>query len=262
MKVVVYTCIIGNYDNLFSPLKKTPGVDFVVLADRRYPLTFGWRARPAPHLPDSAPQKPALINRYAKMHPHLIFEDYDIAVYVDANFLIKSDQTPQIKAFAASFKDIGQFHHFKGYGISDEIDAAIEIGRVKPEDVAIARAQQERYNDLGYGDLPVTENNILFYNLRSAKLIDALGEWWEELNRFAPRDQFSSPFIFRQAALDIHYWDLSQRAENPYFHMKRHKPENGFTATETIRTLEPYKWYYRLLWMPIKALKRALGRPV
>ena len=67
---------------IFSPVAPTPGVEFVLFADRRPRLVRGWRWRPLPEVARGL--SPTLVNRYAKFFPERILPEAEVSVYVDA----------------------------------------------------------------------------------------------------------------------------------------------------------------------------------
>ena len=48
MRTVLYACTNLAYDQIFTPVAMTPGVDFVLFADRRPRFVRGWQWRPLP----------------------------------------------------------------------------------------------------------------------------------------------------------------------------------------------------------------------
>jgi hypothetical protein len=71
IKLVVYTAVFGGYDMIRAPRERSPGVDYVCFTDSRRPVPEGWTRADLPSLAD--PLSPASRNRWAKMHPHLLF---------------------------------------------------------------------------------------------------------------------------------------------------------------------------------------------
>ena len=99
MQTVVYACTDLGYDQIFSPVAPTPGVDFLLFADRRPRLVRGWRWRPLPEAVRGMSQ--TLANRYAKFFPERgAARGTELSVYLDANTLVLGDLTPLVAEFA------------------------------------------------------------------------------------------------------------------------------------------------------------------
>ena len=146
-RTVVYACTDLGYDQIFSPVAPTPGVEFVLFADRRPRLVRGWRWRP---LPDAARGlSPTLANRYAKFFPERILPGAELSVYVDANTLILADLTPLVAEFAASGADIGLFRHQERTTLAEELEFGRRVGKIPAADAAKGEAQLGRYRAAG-----------------------------------------------------------------------------------------------------------------
>jgi hypothetical protein len=222
MKTVLYTCSNLAYDQIFSPVARTPGVEFVLFTDRRPPFVRGWRWAPPP--PQTRGLPDTLVNRFCKFFPHRIFPDAERSVYVDANTLILSDLTPLLAEFEASGAEIGLFPHKQRGGIAEELDYGIEVGRIPPGDVEKGRAQLAFYAEEGLPEGHVfTENAILFRRHGSERLAAAMDLWWEQLERFTRRDQLSLPYVLFKTGIPTHVWDWNYKFENPYFHRYLHR---------------------------------------
>ena len=68
-RIVFYTAIFGEYDNLLLPDRIDPDVDYVCFTDRPRNDYGVWQMRTAPYYhPD-----PTRIARWVKTHPHDLF---------------------------------------------------------------------------------------------------------------------------------------------------------------------------------------------
>ena len=222
MKTVVYSCTDLAYDQIFSPVAPTPGVEFVLFAARRPRLVRGWRWRPLPEAVHGL--TPALANRYAKFFPHRVLPEAERSIYVDANTLILSDLTPLLDEFAAADADIGLFRHQERSSLREELDFARQVGKISAADAEKAEAQLRRYQAEGLpADPPFTENAILFRRHGSPALEAAMALWWDELEAGARRDQLSLPYVLFRSELAVKLWDWNYKYENPYFMRYLHR---------------------------------------
>lgn len=224
VKTVLYTCTNLAYDQIFSPVAMTPGVEFVLFTDRRPPLVRGWKWAPPPAATEGLPD--TLVNRYCKFFPHRIFPEADRTIYVDANTLILKDLSPLLAEFEASGAEIGLFPHKQRANIAEELEYGIEVGRIPPDAVEKGREQLRFYAEEGLpADHVFTENAILFRDHRGTRVAEAMELWWEQLERFTRRDQLSLPYVLHKTGLRPHVWDWNYKFENPYFHRYMHRKD-------------------------------------
>jgi hypothetical protein len=240
-RTVVYSCTFADYDFAFGPFHRTAGADFLRFGDAR--MSVGeWSRQPLPEVAARQPSK-ALANRYLKMFPGRIFPEAEIAIYVDGNIAIRSDLAPLISEFEASGADIALFPHPGGYSLNDEMNFALKIGRVRPEQREAAERQRARYRELGLLESKLTENSIIFYRITEA--LDDFGEsWWQETIAFAHRDQFSLPFVLSEVPINVHYWPWHfQYTPNTYFDRYPHRTLGG--RRDRARAALQFMWKHR-----------------
>ncbi|RDC71448.1 DUF616 domain-containing protein [Rhodovulum sp. 12E13] len=267
MRKVVYTCTFDSYDNLMSPLARTPGTPFLHFSDRAAPLTFGWRFRPLPGAVAGWPQNEA--NRYCKLLPHRVLPDVDLSIYIDGNILVLGDLTPLIEEFVASDADLALFPGENNRTVEEEILLVLKGDRLSPERAVAAKAQLAEYRRQGGADLPITMNGILFRRHGRARLDRLMEEWWEETRRWAMRDQFSLPPLLAASDVTVHSWNWQYfHKSNPYFSVKMHRVPgprrwgalSDAQAASLLRA--PYSRVDRTFQRYVVApLRRVMGRP-
>jgi hypothetical protein len=222
LRTVVYACTHLDYDQIFSPVVPTPGVDFVLFADRKPRLVRGWQWRPLPEAIRGMSQ--TLANRYAKFFPHRVLPEADCSVYLDANTLVLGDLTPLVGEFLASGADIGLFPHRERSTLAEEFEFGRRVGKIPPSDVKKGLAQLRRYRQAGLPpDPPFTENAIIFRRHGNPALGDAMQLWWSELTHYTQRDQLSLPYVLHASRLRVKLWDWNYKFENPYFMRYLHR---------------------------------------
>ena len=222
LRTIVYACTHLDYDQIFSPVAPTPGVDFVLFADRRPLFVRGWQWRPLPAAVAGMSQ--TLANRYAKFFPHAVLPEADCSIYVDANTLVLGDLTPLIREFLASGADIGLFPHRERSSLAEEFEFGRQVGKIPPSDVEKGLAQLRRYREEGLPpDPPFTENAIIFRRHGSPALAPAMDLWWSELQAYTRRDQLSLPYVLFKSRLAVKLWDWNYKYQNPYFMRYPHR---------------------------------------
>jgi hypothetical protein len=227
MKTILYACANLAYDQIFSPVVASPGIEPVLFSDRRPRFVSGWNWRPMPEA--AARLGPSLANRHAKFFPMKIFPEADYSIYIDANLLVIADLTPLLREFIASDADIGLFPHSARRDIHAEFDFCKAVGKIAPADHALGQAQLDFYRAEGLPEDHVfTENAIILRRhgrgeARGEALAAAMELWWDQLARFTKRDQLSLPYVLDRSDLRVKVWDWSYLAPNPYFSRQIHR---------------------------------------
>jgi len=85
MKTIYYTALVGDYDTLSDPEYISHDGDYVCFTDQ--PVKHGgiWEIRPLQKVIEGDPVR---TNRWHKMHPHILFPEYEKSVYLDSNIQI------------------------------------------------------------------------------------------------------------------------------------------------------------------------------
>ena len=195
-KKVVYTCVIGKYDEIIDPVLLTDNTDYIIFTDKPKLCYVGdkYEVRPIPdHIRFMLKKDPILINRYMKMHPFELFKDYDYSLYIDGNIRVISDMD---EVFAKSHNNVGLAMHIH-YCRSDIYDEGIYcIKKNKGNRNAIMNTLK-RYKDegfpRGYG---MREACIISTDLKNENAKNIYNEWWKEfLKNNTYRDQISLSYV-------------------------------------------------------------------
>ena len=91
-KVVIYTAISGDYEDLHRPLAWAPNVDHVAFVDDPW-VGIPWQTDKFEDLSLDQIRRA----REVKIRPHRYFPDHDISVWVDGNVVIREDLTEWIE---------------------------------------------------------------------------------------------------------------------------------------------------------------------
>lgn len=91
MKVVVYTVIIGGYDNLRNHVDLP--YDFIAYIDDKsiIPVNTNWQIRDIPEEYTHSNISAKRLSTLLKMIPHKLFPEYDISVYIDGKLSINEN---------------------------------------------------------------------------------------------------------------------------------------------------------------------------
>ncbi|MEZ8125996.1 glycosyltransferase domain-containing protein [Vibrio splendidus] len=184
IKIVVYTVLSGNYDEIQAIKNNETDVEYVCITDSgSHTVPIGWT-----HLViNNKKVKGKDFNRYYKINPHIIFGAYDISLYVDANVNIKSKLKPFILD-AMSSHDISLYAHHERGNIYHESDKCIERGL----DYAWRFYKQlNKYEREGYKSRELLEGNMIIRKHNRDHIIKAMDTWWKEYSSYSKRDQIS-----------------------------------------------------------------------
>jgi GT2 family glycosyltransferase len=194
-RYVVYTAVIGGYDELKPIAYIPPNCDLVAFSD--HPLEVaGWKVLPLNYLN----RDPVRASRFVKLHPHLYFPEYTHSIWMDANIGVRGD----IGAFFDSLPDHASVSAFK-HPLRDCVydEGAECIARRKDEEDIIARHLQ-RYKDKGVPEsIGLWETNLLVRRHNDPACIELMGKWWQEIQIGSRRDQLSLPVVQRELGTAI-----------------------------------------------------------
>lgn len=202
-KIVIYTCIMGGYDDLKEPLLSFDNVDYICFTDDaaklRQAANSKWMIKQIPAQIAEAYDK-TLSNRYIKMHPKILFPDADYAVYVDGNigiqsfighYLIQTKTKTGIAIFLHSQRQCAY------------VEAKVCISRRKGSREAIEHQMQE-YQKAGFPrNYGLYECTIIATDLTNSLSTEIMEKWWQEfLGSKSYRDQLSLPFVMWKFGLE------------------------------------------------------------
>ncbi len=226
IKILVYTCITGGYDDPMPPLFNIPNTDYILYKDNINKVE-GWQVRA---IPDEIMQigNGTLINRYYKMHPSVVAKDYDFAIYIDGNIQVMSNVRNIINAVSPT-TGLAIHRHPSRNCIYDEYKACKIL---KKGNLDKLKKQIEDYKCTGFpSKFGLLECTIIVSDLHNDKSSDLLDKWWNEFkNSSSMRDQISLPYIIWKYGYCID--DIGNLGNNlrinPKFKYITHKDEHKF----------------------------------
>ena len=197
-KIVFYTAIYGEYDTLLLPESIDPDVDYVCFTDRPRNDYGVWQMRAAPFFhPD-----PTRIARWVKTHPHELFPAHEVAVWLDANIVLKGDVRWYIDTVRRGGAHLGLVSHPHRVCFYEEAKACKLL---KKDSVKVIDAQVEHYRTHGLPlNQPLFETGFMVVPLKNKETAAALHAWWQQIERFSRRDQLGFAWVtHRFPALQI-----------------------------------------------------------
>ena len=193
-KIAVYTCILGNYDNINIPLVKFNNVDYFLITDKKEKFEEYFGVYNIIELKEDTLSKGNIIaNRYAKFHPYDFFRKYDYAIYFDGNVRIVSD----IRKYITNILNktgIAMYIHRERNDIYDEAKVCKLLKRGISKNID---KQMKKYTDEGFPKkYGMNEATIIVSDLKNMTSRVLLDAWFKEfLNSKSFRDQLAWPYV-------------------------------------------------------------------
>ena len=214
LKVAVYTCVTGKYDYRREIKFKESCCDYYYYTDdvNLKDDNSSWIIKKIDKKIIDKYKNPVEVNRYLKMHPHLLFDDkYDYAIYIDGNIEINSIVSDLINKVN---KTGIAFHcHNSRKCIFEEGNMCIDSGKGDKNKI---NELLDKYRNEGmpenYGLL---ECNVIVTDLKNEFSKKVLSEWWDEFYESkCYRDQLILPFIIWKNGKNIQ--DYATLGHNVY----------------------------------------------
>lgn len=190
-KKVIYTCIVGNYDDLLEPIVVSDGFDYVCFTDQLFKSSV-WKIRPIPSELNELSQVKK--QRCIKINPHIFLDEYDFSMWVDGNIQIVGDVNDYVEKHIKS-EDCTIFipKHPQRNCIYEEAEACIKLHKDTQENVY---RQINRYHEEGFPkNYGLTQSGIIFRYHNDDRCKKIMDEWWNEVKNGSHRDQLSLFYV-------------------------------------------------------------------
>ncbi|PRY82675.1 glycosyltransferase domain-containing protein [Alkalibacterium olivapovliticus] len=199
-RIVIYTVIFGNYDNIVEPDYVPDNCDYFIITDNNISQNSKWKKFNVELDTYSLIDKSNIEkNRYFKMKPHELFSDYKYSIYVDGNIKISTDFTE----FIHNMNSYGlKLHnHYRQSCVYKEINNCIKIK--KDNEANLLR----HMNHLKASGMPqnygMLEAPVIVREHNNPDCVRIMEEWWKEFSKYSKRDQISLPFILWKNKIKI-----------------------------------------------------------
>lgn len=213
-KLVVYTALFGNYDDLIEPKDKYEECDFICFTDQKHLTSDIWEIR----LIEECDLPSNMMNRKYKILPHLFLNEYEWSLYVDANIAIVGNPLELANKYLSKY-DMAVPKHFARDCVYEEAKECVILGKTKYDET---QKQMNKYKNESFPkNFGLGENNILFRKHNSDNIIKLMNDWWNELNTQTKRDQLSLAYVLWKNGEKFNYMDESARG-NKYFIIQLH----------------------------------------
>lgn len=210
-KIVVYTCIAGKYDEVLEPLYHNDNVDYIIYTNNENIQVKEWQKR---DIPDEIQKlnSNVLINRYIKMHPKELFEDYDYSIYIDGNIRTVSDLSSFVNK-VNSKTGLALHRHSTRSCVYQEAKACELYKKGNSDKLDY---QLEQYRKDGFSDnFGLLECNVIVSDLKNEVSAGILNDWWDDFIKWSSmRDQISFPYVLWKKGFKID--DVGSLGENVF----------------------------------------------
>lgn len=258
MKIVVYTAIFGDYDDLITPvygeiLKQQ--ADFICFTDNPNLKSdfFNIRLVKRP-VPD-----PMKSNRYYKILSHVVLPEYEKVIYVDANVKIICKDFRGIVDTYLRHRSYCFFKHTDKDCLYEE--AHWVLSKPGLDNPKIVKKQIEQYRLDGFPThFGLIAGTFILRNNFDLQVHNINELWWEEVKTKSRRDQLSFDYIRWKTNLKIGY--LPGSWKNNFIGIRyNHKkvPKSRMNLKQKLMRLLPNKVLTKYTYFRNKEYRRKVA---
>lgn len=219
-KLVVYTCITGNYDTLREVKFQNPNIDYICFTDNANLSSKTWKIVPIPEQISLSKISDVKKQRLIKVFPNKWFKDYDRSLWIDSNIEIISD----IDDFFSKYDNQEKILYVNKHGSRDCIyREQLAVIRLNKDTFENTNPQIARYHEEGFPEhYGLAETNILLRKHNDPKCVKLMNCWGDEILNGSHRDQLS----FNYAVWKTNLTDAVEYLDEKYFNLKLY--DNAF----------------------------------
>jgi len=191
-KIVVYTCIIGDYDTLKPVCNRSSRIDYICFTDNPNIKSDGvWEIRRLP--PDDLYTEglsKIKKQRIVKILPHIYLKEYDVSIWVDGNIQITGNL---IFEFLNALDLNNNFMYVNRHPSRDCIyREEVVVLRQKKDIPKNTNPQIRRYKEEGFPEhFGLAETNIIVRKHNDFRCKKLMFDWAKEIINGSHRDQLS-----------------------------------------------------------------------
>lgn len=204
-KLVIYTCVSGNYDKIADPEVVVPWADYICFSSKRIDSSvWQWRPIEESELPEAVLRTPTLVSRWYKLRPELYFPEYEYSLWIDGNVIIAGQEIYDIveRQMEAGVLYSG-IRHPERNDVYEESERILTGGR---ESAARLRRTVRFLQKEGFPrHLGLFENNVILrrHNDPQVRRFDEF--WMGMLVNYSQRDQMSQTYCLWKTGLPYEY---------------------------------------------------------
>ncbi|MBD5550039.1 MAG: DUF616 domain-containing protein [Lachnospiraceae bacterium] len=191
-KKVAYTCIVGDYDNVFEPGKEVRELfDFYLISDKapQQSSVYHWI-----NIKDVIPSTISdftRMNRYCKINAHKIFPEYRNSVYYDGNVILEHNLDNCFEKLKKTRIGVASPNRWECMYAE-----AVRLMPQMRDDPEIIYSQMKKYWREGMPEkFGSCWCNVLIREHNNPICVKLMEEWWHEVETQSKRDQLSFPYV-------------------------------------------------------------------
>ncbi len=243
-KIIIYTAIMGDKDELIEPSFVSLDCDYVCFSDINRESNI-WQVIKKDFDPIGDKVRSA---RKYKILTHKYFPDYDYSIWVDGNLEIKHDLVELIDQYLSD-ANFATFDHanyksnpahnklqalvnyfkrdykFVRHCVYEEAEALIEMNKqgVYKDDEQKIRKQMARYRTEAYPENnSILQSAILVRRHNESDVVRTAEDWWTEIVNGSRRDQLSFNYVAWKNNFKFNYI-VGDPRKNKYVRKLAHK---------------------------------------
>ena len=220
-KKVIYSCISGKYDDIVTDFYPNEDYDYVLFTDNKKLLKqkqfLFWKIRPMKFT-----ERDSVRNaRWHKMHPHILFPDYEYSVWIDSNVQILGREIYNyIDEQIAKNHNIATTIHPYRNCLYEE---AWECIRKHKDNAELICKQIDIIREDGFPkEMGLFETNVFYRKHNDSDVISLMEQWWSFINNLSRRDQLSFSYLLWKNSVKCYSLSDKPLRFHSEFKLKQH----------------------------------------
>ena len=213
---VVYTAVMGGYDDLPTVSIHDKRIRYVCFSDMRLGGSSVWEVVPVNNY--FVDRK--ITNGFLKANSHIIFGYDVISLWIDGNL---RDLNVTVESLLELVKTtpVATLPHLVRTSISEEVDEVVRVGLEHP---SIAQHWRQLMAEASFPDSRrLSATMLVARDHRDSALRRANGAWWRLISSGIRRDQLTFNYALWESGVEQTYIDADWRAPNRIFSRAAHK---------------------------------------
>lgn len=215
-RIVVYTAIYGEYDDLKDPEFVDDRFAYVCFTDRLDIRSNVWKVIYKEKNEEYDTRRRAKIY---KILPHKFFPEYDLSIWVDGSVVIRGDLREYIQEHLKRTNLLFMVHPWRNCIYAEAEYSMAErsfegLNEMKEQIVFYEAQGMPKNNGLISGGFIVRKHN-------ETDVVSAMEQWWNEICNFSTQDQISFGYVAWKNKLQ---YDVAAEwiYDNKYIYLKAH----------------------------------------
>ena len=202
MKIVLYSCISGDYDDMVDVSSiSSSGIECVMFHSKLSGVLNGWDVRRLTN--NRKIEDSTLVNRLYKFLGLEMFPEADVVVYMDGNVNLRCDLSIICDEFMASDLDFAAFRHPAVRTWEQEVLQLLKVGKLLQEDSKLINSQRYWMERDGIPEIKNVFATRLLIRRNSLSVRKVMRSWWAKYCLFTHRDQLTIDWTLLTSDLNV-----------------------------------------------------------